>query len=140
MAMKRIAFLLFFWLISINAYAQNIESPDKKLSLSFGLTADGEPTYRLSFKGRPVVEKSKLGLQLKDQPAFASGFTLVKSGTLNTDETWEPVWGEVKRIRNHYTELMVTLQQASLNNRTLIIRFRLFDDGLGFRYEFPEQK
>src|SRR5829696_7075739 len=112
MAMKRTAILLFFCLISINAYAQNIESPDRKLSLSFGLTGDGEPTYQLSFKGKPIVQKSKLGLQLKDQPAFVSGFTLVKSDTSNTDQTWEPVWGEVKRIRNHYTELAITLQQA----------------------------
>jgi glucan 1,4-alpha-glucosidase len=139
MAMKRIAFLLFFSLVSINVYAQNIESPDKRLSLSFGLTGAGEPTYQLSFRGKPIVYKSKLGLQLKDQPAFVNGFSLVKSGASNMDESWEPVWGEVKRIRNHYTELMVTLQQASLDNRTFIIRFRLFDDGLGFRYEFPEQ-
>src|SRR5215216_1100601 len=139
MAMKRIAVLLFFWLVSINAYAQNIESPDKRLSLSFGLTGDGQPTYQLSFKGKPIVQKSRLGLQLKDQPGFANGFTLVNSGASNTDETWEPAWGEVKRIRNHYTELTITLRQASLNNRTMIIRFRLFDDGLGFRYEFPGQ-
>src|SRR5829696_8099182 len=116
--MKRATFLLFICLVSTNAYAQNIESPDRKLSLSFGLTGDGEPTYQLS---------------------FASGFMLVKNATSTKDETWEPVWGEVKRIRNRYTELAITLSQAAHNNRTMIIRFRLFDDGLGFRYEFPEQ-
>src|SRR5215210_2510899 len=130
--MKRAIFLLFICLVSTNAYAQNIESPDRKLSLSFGLTGDGEPTYQLAFKGKPVVQKSKLVIQLKDQPGFASGFTLVNNATSTKDETWEPVWGEVKRIRNHYTELAVTLQQATLKNRALIIRFRLFDDGLGF--------
>jgi glucan 1,4-alpha-glucosidase len=136
--MKRLMILLFIWLVSINAYAQNIESPDRKLSLSFALTGAGEPTYQLSFNGKPVVQKSKLGIQLKDQPALASGFTLVKHATSTKDETWEPLWGEVKHIRNHYTELAITLAQAA-NNRTMIIRFRLFDDGLGFRYEFPEQ-
>ena len=139
MPMKRVTLFLFFWLLGVNAYAQNIESPDRQLSLSFGLTGSGEPTYQLSFKGKPIVQKSKMGFQLKDQPAFAGGFTLVKADTSNTDETWAPVWGEVKRIRNHYTELAITLRQAAPGNRTLIIRFRLFDDGLGFRYEFPEQ-
>jgi hypothetical protein len=137
--MRRIIILLIVSLCGVSAHAQNIESPDRRLSLAFALTGDGEPTYQLSFKGKPVVKKSKLGLQLKDQPAFSSGFTLVKADTSAVDESWEPVWGEVKRIRNHYTELAVILQQASLKNRTLIIRFRLFDDGLGFRYEFPEQ-
>lgn len=131
--------LLFICLVSINAYAQNIESPDRKLSLSFALTGAGEPTYQLAFNGKPVIQKSKLGIQLKDQPALASGFTLVKHATATKDETWEPLWGEVKHIRNHYTELAITLAQAANNNRTMIIRFRLFDDGLGFRYEFPEQ-
>jgi glucan 1,4-alpha-glucosidase len=141
--MKRVTVLLFICLFiclaSINAHAQNIESPDRKLALSFALTGDGEPTYQLSFNGRPVVQKSKLGIQLKDQPALTSGFTAIKHVTSAKDETWEPVWGEVKRIRNHYTELAVTLSQAAQNDRTMIIRFRLFDDGLGFRYEFPEQ-
>ena len=137
--MKRVTLLLFLLLVSINAYAQNIESPDRRLTLSFGLTGDGEPTYQLSFKGKPIIQKSKLGIQLKDQPSFAGGFTLVKNTTSTTDETWEPVWGEVKRIRNHYTELAITLSQTAHNNRSMIIRFRLFDDGLGFRYEFPEQ-
>ena len=83
-----------------------MQSPDGKLSLSFALTADGEPTYQLSFGGRPVLQKSKLGIELKDQPAFTKGFTIVKADTSQTDETWEPVWGEVKQIRNHYKELV----------------------------------
>ncbi|MGH9961450.1 MAG: glycoside hydrolase family 97 N-terminal domain-containing protein, partial [Pyrinomonadaceae bacterium] len=102
-------------------------------------TADGEPTHQLSFRGRPVLQQSKLGIELKDQPAFTKGFTIVKADTSQTDQTWEPVWGEVKRIRSHYKELTVTLQQAAHKNRRMIIRFRLFNDGLGFRYEFPEQ-
>jgi hypothetical protein len=131
--------ILFVWLSSLNAVAQSIQSPDGKLSLVFGLTADGEPTHQLSYGGRPVLQKSKLGIELKDQPAFTKGFTIVKADTSQTDETWEPVWGEVRQIRNHYKELTVTLQQPAHKNRRMIIRFRLFNDGLGFRYEVPEQ-
>ena len=131
--------ILFIWLSSLNAFAQSIQSPDGKLSLSFELTGDGEPTYQLSFGGRPVLQKSKLGIELKDHPAFTRGFTIVKADTSQTDETWEPVWGEVKQIRNHYKEFTVALQQVAHKNRRMIIRFRLFNDGLGFRYEVPEQ-
>jgi len=131
--------ILVIGLYSLNAFAQNIQSPDGRLSLFFALTSDGEPTQQLSFKGRPVLQKSKLGIELKDQPAFTKGFTIVSADTSQADETWEPVWGEVKQIRNHFKELTVTLQQAAHKNRRMIIRFRLFNDGLGFRYEFPEQ-
>ena len=137
--MKIQILILFICLFSLSASAQTIQSPDGKLSLSFELTADGEPTQQLSYGGRPVLQKSKLGIELKDQPAFTKGFTIVKADTTQTDERWEPVWGEVKQIRNHYKELTVTLQQAALKNRRMIIRFRLFNDGLGFRYEIPEQ-
>jgi hypothetical protein len=132
--------LLFIWLLGAGgALAQSVESPDKKLSLTFALTPAGEPTYRLSFGGKEVVKKSSLGLELKDQPALTSGFTVLKAERTRADETWEPVWGEVRRIRNHYNELAVTLMQSAQGNRTLTLRFRLFDDGLGFRYEIPEQ-
>lgn len=132
--------VIFVLLLSVNgAFGQGIDSPGKKLSLSFALTADGEPTYQLSFGGKAVVKKSVLGIELKDQPALTKGFTLAKADTSQVDETWEPIWGEVRQVRNHYNELAVTLRQPSLNNRTLIIRFRLFDDGLGFRYEIPTQ-
>ena len=118
---------------SAQAPAQAIQSPNGKLSLSFRLTGDGEPAYRLSFGGKAVLEEGKLGIELKGQPPFTSGFTVERADTSLTDEAWEPVWGEVKRIRNHYRELAVTLQQADHKARRLTIRFRLFDDGLGFR-------
>src|ERR1044072_7872531 len=130
-------FVLLFC-VSIQAFAQDIESPSRKLSLAFRLNDAGEPTYRLACGGKPVVLQSRLGVALKDLPALTGGFTVVKAETADKDETWQPVWGEVKQIRNRYRELVVTLQQASPNNRRLVIRFRLFDDGLGFRYEFPE--
>jgi glucan 1,4-alpha-glucosidase len=137
--MKKVVLVFVFWPFSLNAFAQDLQSPNGQLTLSFRLTTDGEPTYQLSFGGKAVVEKSKLGIELKDQPALAKGFTSVKVERSQTDETWEPVWGEVRQIRNHYRELTITIQQAALKNRRLTIRFRLFNDGLGFRYEFPEQ-
>ncbi len=137
--MRKGLLILFVLLLSLNTFAQNVKSPDGKLSLSFGLSGDGEPTYMLSIDGKPVVQKSRLGIELKEQPGLTKGFTIVKAEPSQMDETWAPVWGEEKQIRNHYRELAVTLQQASVNSRRMIIRFRLFDDGLGFRYEFPEQ-
>ncbi len=132
--------LLFSLLYSLTASAQEVTSPSGKLSLNFRLTEAGEPTYALSFAGRPVVLPSRLGVELKDAPALTGGFAVVNSETSEKDETWEPVWGEVKSIRNRYRELALTLQQSSRDKRTLVIRFRLFDDGLGFRYEFPAQE
>ena len=137
--MRHLLPIIFLVLFNLNAFAQEIQSPNGKLSLSFALSGDGEPTYQLSFAGKPVIQKSRLGIELKDGPAFTRGFTVVKADTSQKDETWEPVWGEVKQIRNNYKELAVTLQQPSVKNRVMIVRFRLFDDGLGFRYEFPEQ-
>jgi hypothetical protein len=131
-------FVLLFCL-GLSAFAQDIQSPAGKLSLSFRLTDAGEPTYRLSFGGKPVVLQSRLGVELKELPALTGGFTVVKAETSEQDETWKPVWGEVKLIRNRYRELAVTLRQPSANNRLMIVRFRLFDDGMGFRHEFPEQ-
>lgn len=139
MPVRTVLLILSVCLFGFNAFAQDIQSPDGRLSVSFALTGDGEPTYQLSFAGKSVIKKSTLGIELKDLPAFTKGFTIAKADTSETDDTWEPVWGETKQIRNHYKELAVTLQQASVNNRRMIIRFRLFDDGLGFRYEFPEQ-
>ena len=137
--MRKALLILVVLLLSVAASAQNLQSPNGRLSLSFELTSEGKPTYQLSFGGKPVVSRSRLGIELKDLPAFTKGFTIVKADTSQEDETWQPVWGEVKQIRNHYSELAVTLQQPAANNRRMIIRFRLFDDGLGFRYEFPEQ-
>ncbi|MFN7117305.1 MAG: glycoside hydrolase family 97 catalytic domain-containing protein, partial [Saprospiraceae bacterium] len=133
--------ILFLWFVCFYTMitAQTIQSPNGKLALTFALTAGGEPTYSLSFANKAVVQASKLGLELKDAPAFLNGFTIVRVDSTSKDETWQPVWGEVKNIRNQYKELAVTLQQSAANNRQLVLRFRVFDDGLGFRYEFPRQ-
>ena len=127
----------------------------------FSLNEKGCPTYDLTFKDKTVIKPSKLGLELKREDAnkqtdfeatghkdqnvldkksnLMSGFTVRDTRTSTTDETWRPVWGEESVIRNHYNELEVTLNQPE-NDRYIIIRFRLFNDGLGFRYEFPQQK
>ena len=139
MRMKPSLLLILLFSLCLTAFGQDVESPTGRLSLSFRLTDAGEPTYRLSFGSKPVVLQSRLGVELKDAPAMTRGFTVVNAVTSEKDETWEPVWGEVRRIRDRYRELAVTLQQASANNRRIVLRFRLFDDGLGFRYEFPEQ-
>ena len=123
----------------ISTKAQTLQSPDKNLTLKFSLTQNGVPVYELTYKNKTVVKTSKLGIETKDVPSFTEGFSLKDSKTATFDETWQPVWGEQKNIRNHYNELTVSIEQKSVQNRYITIRFRLFNDGLGFRYEFPEQ-
>ena len=139
--MKKLIQVLFVLLISINSsIAQELKSPNGEFTMSFSLLQDGTPTYALSYKNKPIIKSSKLGFELKnDKNSLLNGFVVTNSKTATFDETWKPVWGEVSQIRNHYNELAVTLNQKS-TDRLVVIRFRLFDDGLGFRYEFPEQK
>ncbi len=135
----KLACFLLVLLVSGVAMAESITSPNGQLQLNFSVNAQGEPVYELSYKGKPVINPSKLGLELKNDPGLMNGFTMADAKTSTFDETWKPVWGEVKQIRNHYNELAVTLNQKA-QDRNIIIRFRLFDDGMGFRYEFPLQK
>ncbi|MCW5909637.1 MAG: glycoside hydrolase family 97 protein [Cyclobacteriaceae bacterium] len=124
---------------SVASLAQELKSPNGQLNMSFALQADGTPAYQLSYKGKAVLKPSKLGLELKnDAKSLLNDFVITDAKTTSHDSSWEPVWGEEKIIRNHYNELAVTLTQNG-TNRQLLIRFRLFDDGLGFRYEFPAQ-
>jgi len=135
------SFLIALAVILFNAAnAQKLKSPNQKLQMEFSLQKDGTPTYNLKYKEKVVIKTSKLGFYLKDDAkSLLNDFTLIDTKTTSFDETWKPVWGEVAAIRNNYNELAVTLNQKG-TNRQLIIRFRLFDDGLGFRYEFPSQK
>lgn len=122
------------------AKAQQLKSPEGKFVMEFSLQNDGTPVYNLKYKNKEVVKTSKLGLELKDdKKSLLNDFTVVDTKTSTFDENWKPVWGEVDQIRNHYNELAVTLNQKG-TDRQIVIRFRLFDDGLGFRYEFPAQK
>ncbi|MFV0554062.1 MAG: glycoside hydrolase family 97 protein [Mangrovibacterium sp.] len=154
------AFVLLAFCMSAS-WAQTLKSPNGNFEMTFSLSAKGEPTYQLNYKNQAVIKPSTLGFELAlpstapstfddfttatltdEQKALAnlhSGFSIAETQTATFDETWEPVWGEEKEIRNHYNELLVSLTQKS-SDRTVNVRFRLFDSGLGFRYEFPEQK
>jgi len=136
---NKIAWLLFIFITPFVVAAQTLTSPDKNLSAQFSLDANGVPSYQLSYKGKAVIKPSTLGVEVSKGASFMDGFTVSKSETATVNNTWEPVMGEEKTIRNNYNELVVTLAQAKNNNRYIRIRFRLFNDGLGFRYEFPKQ-
>ena len=115
---------------------EQMASPNGEVKLMFALTEKGEPMYELFYKDKRVLNPSMLGIELVDAPNLLDGFTLSKVDTCSVDETWQPVWGEEKEIRNNYNELAVTLNQAA-EKRDMVIRFRVFNDGVGFRYEFP---
>jgi hypothetical protein len=138
--MKKLILIACLWGCLTIAKAQQLKSPDGKLTMTFALEDGGKPSYSLVCKNKDVIKPSKLGLELKDdKKSLLSDFTIADTKTSSFDESWKPVWGEVKTIRNHYNELAVTLNQKE-TNRIMIIRFRMFDEGLGFRYEFPAQK
>ena len=161
--MKHKNLFLAMLLLPLTAMATEVKSPNGNIVLNFTIE-DGRPTYTLSYKGKDVVRPSHLGLELaKDKHAsmglnerdLMDGFTLVKEETSTFDETWQPVWGETRDIRNHYVEYVAVLQQQwrsappkavsgmqlqpRLHRREILIRFRVYDDGIGFRYEFPQQ-
>lgn len=137
--MKKFHFLILFLAAVVGAKAQTLQSPNGQLQTVFGLE-NGVPVYQLSYKNKVVIKPSKLGLELiNDDTHLMDGFSVADTQTATFDETWTPVWGEESSIRNHYNELAVTLLQKE-TNRKMVIRFRLSDDGLGFRYEFPEQE
>jgi len=138
--MKRIFSILSLVIISTFLNAQELKSPNGNITLNFELNSNGTPTYKLNYNSKPVVKTSKLGLELKnDKQSLMDNFTVAKTQTFALNEDWNPVWGEVKTIKNNYNELAVTLNQKE-TDRIMLIRFRLFNEGLGFRYEFPEQK
>jgi len=120
------------------AQAQSLESPNGDLEMNFSLQEDGTPVYSLDFEGETVIEKSKLGLELKEGQPLTSNFSIENTEKSSFDETWTPVWGEESEIRNRYNELVIHLDQED-TERKMVIRFRLFNDGLGFRYEFPQE-
>ena len=121
------------------AAAQQQTSPDGNVVLSFSLKADGTPTYKMTYKGKPVINESTLGFTLKKDEPLTNHFKVVSDSKSTFKETWEPVWGEEKEILNHYNELLVQLKQDK-TNRLMNIRFRVYNEGVGFRYEFPTQK
>jgi hypothetical protein len=139
--MKQLVYTALFYLMAFQfANSQQLKSPNGNFAMEFALQNDGTPSYSLIYKNKTVIKPSKLGLELKnDKKSLLNDFTLADSKITSFDETWKPVWGEVESIRNQYSELAVTLNQKE-TDRQIIVRFRLFNDGLGFRYEFPTQK
>ncbi|HVU53629.1 MAG TPA: glycoside hydrolase family 97 protein [Puia sp.] len=137
--MPKLTALLVALCLFFAVHAQQLQSPNGNFHMDFSLTAQGAPTYHLTYKGREIIKPSTLGLALKnDSFSLTSGFVIKDSARGSVNQTWAPVWGEVKTISNHYNELAMTLYQPRAR-RKIIIRFRAFDDGLGFRYEFPAQ-
>ena len=136
--MTRIAPAVLLAAFSLAANAVEVKSPDCKVAVDFDVK-NGVPTYSMTFDGKTVIKPSTLGLELVNANDLMDGFNIVGSETSAFDETWQPVWGETKDIRNHYNELLVKLRQTS-TNRFMNLRFRVYDDGMGFRYEFPQQK
>lgn len=117
----------------------SIPSPDGYLQLSFELSPEGVPMYSVHFKGNTIIKPSPLGFELHDAPALMSGFQVKKSSVSSFDENWEQPWGEQRIVRNNYNELRIELVESGELHREMVLVFRLFNDGLGFRYEFPEQ-
>lgn len=157
--MRQLLLITATIMMCFDAYCYELKSPNGNLTMVFDIAHGGVPTYRLDYKGRPVIKQSNLGLELKTDKvkqeesenfdpstkpvnlnsSLYNGFEVSNTSTASSDTFWTPVWGEESKIRDHYNELAVTLFQSS-TNRSMVIRFRLFDDGLGFRYEFAQQK
>ncbi|MCT3804685.1 alpha-glucosidase [Elizabethkingia anophelis] len=137
--MKHFTVCIFILFISVFIQAQKLESPDKNLILKFSLNEKGEAYYELKYKNKDVVKNSKLGFLINSQTPFAEGFKITNTQLSSSDTSWNPVLGEQKTIRDNHNEILVSLQQNKTGYQ-LNIRFRLFNDGLGFRYEFPVQK
>ncbi|MDV3694585.1 alpha-glucosidase [Elizabethkingia anophelis] len=143
--MKKFFLIVALFLIGL-VTAQKLQSPDGKFVMNFSVQSGGYPSYQLNYKGKEIIKPSRLGFELTTKDAQANdprnflnnNFEVVGSKTATFDETWQPVWGEEKNIRNHYNEILISLKQKG-TDRLVDIRFRLFDDGLGFRYEFPQQ-
>ncbi|ATA77252.1 glycoside hydrolase family 97 protein [Capnocytophaga canimorsus] len=137
--MKKISIILCC-LLGWQSQAQNTQiSPDGNVKVTFELNPSGKPFYKIWYKNQEVIKQSYMGLELKNTTDLIADFKVIKEEKSTFDETWQPVWGEESHIRNHYNELLVSLHQKT-SDRFMNIRFRVYNDGVGFRYEFPEQK
>ena len=145
--MKIISLCLCALMMPLLLVAQQVKSPNGNVVVSFSLVDNGVPTYQVSYKGKPVIKQSRLGLELTpsnndgikpEDTNLMNGFKVSNTETSSFKEVWKPVWGETSSILNHYNEMAVSLTQEH-PNRTIIIRFRVYNDGMGLRYEFPRQ-
>lgn len=140
--MKLICTLLLSLVIVYKVQSQDNKTPGAtvgKVRLEFTLDAEGKPLYSVFYGDKPVIKPSEMGFTLLDDAAFDKNFVLLDSQTSTADDTWKPVWGEVSSIRDHYNQLTIRLKQKNSPNRLMNIVFRVFEDGVGFRYEFPYQ-
>jgi hypothetical protein len=126
-------------LLGIKVLSQNVQSPSKEITLNFSLSENGKPTYQVSYKNKPVIIKSFLGIKLKGTTDLEANFIIDSIGQKTVNETWQPVLGEQSNIKNYYNEMIVSLSQ-SITDRKVNIIFKVFDEGIAFRYEFPKQK
>ena len=145
--MKIISLCLCALMMPLLLVAQQVKSPNGNVVVSFSLVDNGVPTYKVSYKGKPVIKQSRLGLELTpsqndgikaEDTNLMNGFKVTNTETSSFKEVWKPVWGETNSILNHYNEMAVSLTQEH-PNRTIIVRFRVYNDGMGLRYEFPRQ-
>lgn len=136
--MKKLLVLLSLFGLSVAAWSQTLDSPDGNLKLTFGLSAEKTPVYSLQYKDKDVVKESKMGFILKPSLDFSKNFSVVDTEFSESESTWNPVLGQYREIEDKHKEMLVELKQEK-TGWLLNIRFRLFDDGLGFRYEFPVQ-
>ena len=145
--MKIISLCLCALMMPLLLVAQQVKSPNGNVVVSFSLVDNGVPTYKVSYKGKPVIKQSRLGLELTpsqndgikaEDTNLMNGFKVSNTETSSFKEVWKPVWGETSSILNHYNEMAVSLTQEH-PNRTIIVRFRVYNDGMGLRYEFPRQ-
>ena len=136
--MRKIIFLMSIFAAHLTM-AQQQSSPDGSVMLSFSLKSDGTPSYKVTYKNKPVINESTLGFTLKKAEPLTNNFKVVDTKKSTFKETWKPVWGEESEILNHYNELLVSLEQNN-TKRKMNIRFRVYNEGVGFRYEFPSQK
>lgn len=136
--MKKVLALLSVFTCVMQMAAVEITSPDGNLLLNVDIDPEGIPVYNLDYKGKPIIKKSKLGVKA-EEVAFTDGFKITGVDTATVDRTWQPVWGEYSNVRDHFRELAVHLE-APNPRRAMTVRFRVFDDGIGFRYELPEQE
>ena len=133
--MKKIVILIF--VVSFQSFfAQDVQSPSKEITMNFSLNSNGEPVYTVNFKGKEVFKQSKMGVSLKDGTSLNKNFIIEKSEKSSFDETWTPVLGEESSIRNHYNQMTFHLKQNE-SNKKLDIVFKVYDEGVAFRYEFP---
>lgn len=136
--MKQFFSVLLIFVLNV-LHSQNIQSPSKNIELQFSVSNDGKPAYAVNYKGKTIVKQSTLGMQLKEMPALESGFSIINAETKSVDEPWEPVLGEVAVIQNKYNQITFFLDQKETGRKMNIV-FKIYDEGVAFRYEFPRQE